>query len=122
MMVFSSHKIITPAFFESRIFFASGMYEHAHQPEARQIAILNTSTICSNFATFFGQRTVLSIWVHETPFVEKDQVVGRTSHNHHDTGRWIHETPFVRIDQVIGRTSTNHHVTGTFIAMTKTDP
>ena len=66
--------------------------------------------------------TVLSRWVHETPFVETDQVLGRTSTDHHDTGRWINETPYVRIDQVIGRTSTNHHVTGTSIAMTKADP
>ena len=66
--------------------------------------------------------TVLTGRIHETPFVEKDLVIGTIFTNHHVTGRWIHETPFVRIDQVIGRTSTNHHVTGTYIAMTKADP
>ena len=66
--------------------------------------------------------TVLTRWIHETPFVEKEQVIGILFTNHHVTGRWIHETPLVKVDQVIGRTSTNHHVTGTSIAMTTADP
>ena len=65
--------------------------------------------------------TVLTGRIHETPFVEKDLVIGTIFMNHHVTGRWnhetrrIHETPFVEKDQVIGTIFTNHHVTGRWI-------
>ena len=65
--------------------------------------------------------TVLTGRIHETPFVEKDLVIGTIFTNHHLTGRWIHETrrihetTFVEKDQVIGTIFTNHHVTGRWI-------
>ena len=41
----------------------------------------------------FGEMTVLTGRIHETPFVEKDQVIGTIFTNQHVTDRWIHETP-----------------------------